>query len=51
MRRWKAPPHAVYESWSVVLPDLDAGSDLARDDLASGHHQRVFSFAAQAMQL
>jgi hypothetical protein len=32
---WKAPPHAVYESWSVVLPDLDAGSDLARGDLAS----------------
>jgi hypothetical protein len=22
MLRWKAPPHAVYESWSVVLPDL-----------------------------
>jgi len=21
MLRWKAPPHAVYESWSVVLPD------------------------------
>ena len=32
---WKAPPHVVYESWSVVLPDLDAGSDLARGDLTS----------------
>ena len=35
MLRWKAPPHAVYESWSVVLPDLDATSDLARGDFAS----------------
>jgi len=36
MLRWKAPPvYAVYESWSVVLPDLYAGSDLARGDLAS----------------
>ena len=24
MLRWKAPPQAVYESWSVVLPDPDA---------------------------
>jgi hypothetical protein len=23
MLRWKAPPQAVYESWSVVLPDAD----------------------------
>jgi hypothetical protein len=21
MLRWKGPPHAVYESWSVVLPN------------------------------
>ncbi len=35
MLRWKAPPHAVYESWSVVLPDLDGTSDSARGDLAS----------------
>ena len=30
MLRWKAPPQAVYESWSVVLPDPDAVSDLVR---------------------
>ena len=35
MLRWKAASNAVYESWSVVLPDLDATSDLARGDLAS----------------
>jgi hypothetical protein len=29
MLRWKAPPQAVYESWSVVLPDLDAAHDTA----------------------
>jgi hypothetical protein len=29
MLRWKASPHAVYESWSVVLPDPDAASDTA----------------------
>ena len=23
MLRWKAPPDAIYESWSVVLPDID----------------------------
>jgi hypothetical protein len=35
MLRWKAPPHAVYESWSVVLPDLDANGDVAKGDHAS----------------
>jgi hypothetical protein len=30
MLRWKAPPEAVYESWSVVIPD--ASSDLTRRD-------------------
>ena len=35
MLRWKAPPHAVYESWSVALPDPDAASDLAHGDIAS----------------
>ena len=34
MLRWKAPPHAVYESWSVVLPDLDMASS-AHGDFAS----------------
>jgi hypothetical protein len=29
--RWKAPPHAIYESWSVLLPDADAANDAARD--------------------
>jgi hypothetical protein len=35
MLRWKASPHVVYNSFPVVLPDLDAGSDPARGDLAS----------------
>ncbi len=35
MLRWKAAPHAVYESWSVVLPDLDLTGNSARGDLAS----------------
>lgn len=35
MLRWKAPPEAVYESWSVTLPDLDAASDAAHRDRAS----------------
>jgi hypothetical protein len=35
MLRWKAPPQAVYESWSVALTDADAASDSARGDLAS----------------
>jgi hypothetical protein len=35
MLRWKAPPQAVYESWSVVLPDLDAASDTAHRNRAS----------------
>jgi len=35
MLRWKAPPHAVYESWSVVLPGPDAAGDTAHRDLAS----------------
>jgi hypothetical protein len=26
--RWKSPPHAVYEEWSVVLPDGDAATGL-----------------------
>ena len=29
MLRWKAPRQAVYESWSVTLPDQDAISDTA----------------------
>jgi hypothetical protein len=35
MLRWKASPQAVYESWSVVVPDLDAARDTTRGDLAS----------------
>ncbi len=35
MLRWKAPPQAVYESWSVVVPDLDAASDTAHRNHAS----------------
>jgi hypothetical protein len=35
MLRWKAPPQAVYESWSVVLPDTDAASDASHRYLAS----------------
>jgi len=35
MRRWKAPPQAVYESWSIVLSDLDAASDTAHRNRAS----------------
>jgi hypothetical protein len=35
MLRWKAPPHAVYESWSVALPEQDGASDPVRDDRAS----------------
>ena len=35
MLRWKAPPQAVYESWSVVLPDADAADDSAHRDRAS----------------
>ncbi len=35
MLRWKAPPRAVYESWSVVLPDPDAASDTAHRNRAS----------------
>jgi len=27
MLRWKAPPEAVYESWSVVIPDQDTAGD------------------------
>jgi hypothetical protein len=27
MLRWKAPPEAVYESWSVAIPDAEAASD------------------------
>ena len=35
MLRWKAPPQAVYESWSVAVDDLDAARDLSQNDLAS----------------
>jgi hypothetical protein len=35
MLRWRAPPQAVYESWSVVVPDLDAALDTAHRNLAS----------------
>jgi hypothetical protein len=35
MLRWKAPPQAVYESWSVALPDEDAISDTAQHNRAS----------------
>lgn len=35
MLRWRAPPQAVYESWSVAMPDADAADDLAQDDRAS----------------
>jgi len=35
MLRWKAPPQAVYESWSVVLPDPDAASDATHRNRAS----------------
>lgn len=35
MLRWKAPPHAVYESWSVVLADLDAAGDTVDRNRAS----------------
>jgi hypothetical protein len=31
MLRWKAPPQAVYESWSVVLPNLDAADSAHRN--------------------
>jgi hypothetical protein len=34
MLRWKAPPQAVYESWSVALPDPDAASDTAHRNRA-----------------
>jgi hypothetical protein len=35
MLRWKAPPQAVYESWSVVLPDADAANNVEHRDRAS----------------
>jgi hypothetical protein len=35
MLRWKAPPEAVYESWSVALPDTDATSDATHRNRAS----------------
>ena len=35
MLRWKAPPQAVYESWSVVVPDLDAARDAAHRNRVS----------------
>jgi hypothetical protein len=28
--RWKYPPHAIYEEWSVVLPDRDAATEVTR---------------------
>jgi hypothetical protein len=35
MLRWKAPSRAVYESWSVVLPEPEASGDAAHADRAS----------------
>ena len=35
MLRWRAPPHAVYESWSIALPDIDVSSDAKHLDSAS----------------
>jgi hypothetical protein len=35
MLRWKAPRQAVYESWSVTLPNYDAISDAAQHNRAS----------------
>jgi hypothetical protein len=35
MLRWRAPPEAVYESWSVALPDTDAASDATHRNRAS----------------
>jgi len=28
--RWKSPPHAIYEEWSIVLPDRDAATEWTR---------------------
>ena len=28
--RWKSPPHAIYEEWSVLLPDRDVANELTR---------------------
>jgi hypothetical protein len=28
--RWKSPPNAIYEEWSVVLPDRDAATEPTR---------------------
>lgn len=36
MLRWKAPPHALYESWSVSVPALMAKSSGPRRELESG---------------
>lgn len=33
MLRYTAPPHAVYESWSVAVPDI--AGNVSQDDLAS----------------
>jgi len=35
MLRWRAPPHAVYESWSIALPDIDMSGDAKHLDSAS----------------
>ena len=35
MLRWKAPPHAIYESWSVALTEADVTDVFARNDFAS----------------
>lgn len=35
MLRWRAPPQAVYESWSVAVHDADAAAARSQDDLAS----------------
>jgi hypothetical protein len=36
MLRWKAPPLALYESWSVSVPHLQARSNWPRRELESG---------------
>ena len=35
MLRWKAPPLAIYESWSVALTEPDVTDVFARNDFAS----------------
>ena len=35
MLRWRAPPQAVYESWSVMADDADAAGERSQNHLAS----------------